>query len=85
VSICARIRSWLIDGAPALLTLAADDAVTPDETGLFTDLLGAPTFYDAWPVDVSLEMLRAAAFTIVDYHCHPGPNRGHLIVLARAA
>jgi cyclopropane fatty-acyl-phospholipid synthase-like methyltransferase len=80
----ARIRRWLVDGAPALLTLAAADTVTPEDRGSFTDLLGAPTFYDAWPVEVSLELLRAAGFTILDSHCHPIPTRGHLIVLARA-
>jgi hypothetical protein len=42
------------------------------------------TFYDAWPIDMSLDHLRAGGFTIVDYDCHPGPNKGHLLILARA-
>jgi len=83
-SIFARMRRWLTDGAPALLTLGADAGVNENTSGLFTELLGAPTFYDAWPIDVSLELLRTAGFTVVDHHCHPGPTDGHLIVLARA-
>ncbi|HEX4459302.1 MAG TPA: class I SAM-dependent methyltransferase, partial [Polyangia bacterium] len=80
----ARMRDWLAVGAPLLLTLGADDAPAADSRGLPAELLGKPTFYDAWPIDMSLDHLRAGGFTIVDYDCHPGPNKGHLLILARA-
>jgi cyclopropane fatty-acyl-phospholipid synthase-like methyltransferase len=79
-----RLRDWLVDDALVLLTLGADDDICADAPGLHTELLGKPTFYDAWPVDISLQYLRASGFTITDYDCHPGPGNGHLLILARA-
>jgi SAM-dependent methyltransferase len=80
-----RLRTWLVDGGVALFTLAA----APDGSGeLFTDLMGAPIYYDARPVAGSLSLLRRAGFTIIDHHLQPvseaRPASGHLIVLARA-
>jgi cyclopropane fatty-acyl-phospholipid synthase-like methyltransferase len=83
--ICARVRRWLVDGATLLLTLAA----APEGNGqLFTDLLGAPIYYDARPVAESLRLLHEAGFSVVDHHLAPlseeRPSSGHLIVLAEA-
>lgn len=84
----ARARRWLADGGVALLTMAA---LTPekfvDGPGLFTELLGAPTFYDAQTLDAALACVRDAGFTIVDVDAPPrgDPLDGVLFVLARAA
>jgi SAM-dependent methyltransferase len=83
----ARARRWLADGGVALLTMAA---LTPDKfvdgSGLFTDLFGAPTFYDAQATDATLKALGDAGFTVEE---HDAPPRGHplhgvLFVLLRA-
>lgn len=84
----ARIRGWLADGGVALLTMAA---VRPEEfvdgPGLYTELLGAPTFYDAQPATTSLALLRHAGFEIVEHDAPPPghPLHGVLFVLVRAA
>jgi hypothetical protein len=75
------IRRWLVGGGAALLTLAAADGE------LFTELMGAAVFYDAWPETTSLGMLRAAGFSIVAHHFKAVEDTrtdGHLIVLAAA-
>ena len=75
------IRGWLVGGGAALLTLAAADGE------LFTELMGAAVFYDAWPETTSLGMLRAAGFSIVTHHFKAVEDTrtdGHLIVLAAA-
>ena len=82
----ANLREWLVDGAVALITLAA----APDGKGeLFTHLLGAPIYYDARPVEKSLQVLRAAGFSVLDHHMEPvsatRPLSGHLMVLVEAA
>ena len=82
-----RARRWLADGGVALLTMAAvAPAQFVDGPGLFTDLLGTPTFYDAWPATTSLALLREAGFEIVDYDAPPrvDPLDGVLFVLLRA-
>ncbi|HEX9101730.1 MAG TPA: class I SAM-dependent methyltransferase, partial [Polyangia bacterium] len=84
----ARARRWMADGGVALLTMAA---VAPEQfvdgPGLFTDLFGAPTFYDTQPAAASLALLRQAGFTIVDVDAPPRghPLNGVLFVLARAS
>jgi SAM-dependent methyltransferase len=83
-AVFARVRRWLVDGGTALLTLGAIHS--DGDGGLFTDLLGVPTFYDARTADTSLQLLRDAGFAIVD-HDRPdlaGVLGGTLIVLARA-
>ena len=68
----ARARRWLADGGVALLTMAAAlPAEFVDGTGLFTELLGAPTFYDAQTADAALADVRAAGFEIVDVDAPP--------------
>jgi len=68
-----RIADWLVDGGAALLTLAAVD----DKGELFTELEGAPIFYDARPEPENLRLLRAAGLTIVGHHV----RGGHMIIL----
>jgi SAM-dependent methyltransferase len=74
------MRRWLVPGGAALLTVAVADGE------LFTELLGAPMFYDAWPEATSLTMLRAAGFSIVgrDFQPVDGRSDGHLIVVVKA-
>jgi hypothetical protein len=64
-------------------------AAPPTERELFTDLLGAPIYYDAQTEAQSLDLLRASGFKIVDHHLQPisaaRPSTGHLIILAEAA
>ena len=77
----AGIRRWLVRGGTVLLTLAVADGE------LFTDLMGAPVFYDAWPAARSLAMVQAAGFSVVGQDFQPvqeGRAEGHLIVLAEA-
>jgi cyclopropane fatty-acyl-phospholipid synthase-like methyltransferase len=82
-----RIRHWLVEGGSALLTLAF---VPPGREGeLHTDHLGAPTFYDAWPLETSIAALQNAGLSVVDRDVLPngpevGVEGGHVIVLARA-
>lgn len=82
----ARARRWLRDGGVALLTMAAlrpHDVV--DGAGRFTELLGAPTFYDAQTRDAALAEVAAAGFDVVEFDA-PGagdPLHGVLFVLAR--
>jgi cyclopropane fatty-acyl-phospholipid synthase-like methyltransferase len=85
----AKLRSWLVDGAPILLTLADVDLeaarrsgipVAQDGHSLFTDLLGAPMFYDGWALSEYLAMLQDAGFSVVAHDTGPGP----LIILGRA-
>ncbi len=55
---------------------------------LFTELMGAPIYYSAWPAVTSLDMLRTAGFSIVGKDFQPvneSESDGHLIVLAIAA
>lgn len=89
----ARARRWLADGGVALLTMAAAGAraaTVPEERGdgpgLYTELLGAPTFYDAQPLDAALAELRGAGFTLVEMDAPPraDPQDGVLFVLLRA-
>jgi len=83
----ARARRWLADGGVALLTMAAlRPEAFVDGPGLFTDLLGVPTFYDAQTLDAALTCVRDAGFTIVDVDAPPrgDPLDGVLFVLARA-
>jgi cyclopropane fatty-acyl-phospholipid synthase-like methyltransferase len=84
--VLAHLRGWLRERASVLLTLA----VAPEtERELFTDLLGAPIYYDAQTEAQSLGLLRASGFKIVDRHLQPiseaRPSTGHLIILAEAA
>jgi SAM-dependent methyltransferase len=84
--VLAQLRGWLREHASVLLTLA----VAPEtERELFTDLLGAPIYYDAQTEAQSLSLLRASGFKIVDRHLQPisegRPSTGHLIILAEAA
>lgn len=72
------IRRWLAGGGTALLTLAVGNGA------LFTDLMGAPVFYDAWPEATSLRMLGDAGLSVVGHHFQPveeGGAEGHLIIL----
>jgi len=80
----ARIRRWLIEAGIALITLG----FTPEGAGgeLRTDHLGAPTFYDAWPLKTSVDLLGAAGLTLVDCNIEPnlgGVEGGHVILLVR--
>jgi cyclopropane fatty-acyl-phospholipid synthase-like methyltransferase len=53
------MREWLVPGGAALLTVAA-----AHEGELFTELMEAPVFYDAWPETSTLAMVEAAGFSI---------------------
>jgi SAM-dependent methyltransferase len=75
----AGICRWLVPGGAALFTLGAPDVA--DGEGLFTELMGAPIFYDAWPRMVSLQMLDAAGLTVLAQHQPPADHS--LIVLVR--
>lgn len=77
-SVLARMRAWLTDESPLLLTLGS--LANPGE--LHTELCGAPIYYSGWPRDTTFSLLRAARFDAVEFDDSPG--RG-LIVLARAA
>ena len=75
------IRRWLVSGGTALLTVAVGDGE------LFTELMGAPVFYDAWPETTTQRMLQTAGLTIVGHDFQPvesGRAEGHLIVLVSA-
>ena len=75
------IRRWLVTGGTALLTVAVGDGE------LFTELMGAPVFYDAWPEATTRHMLLAARLAIVGHDFQPVENgraEGHLIVLVSA-
>jgi cyclopropane fatty-acyl-phospholipid synthase-like methyltransferase len=86
-AVFARVRRWLAVGGVALLTMAevpANEWI--DGPGMFTDLLGVPTFYDAHQVDVPLALVTAAGFDVVDCH-EPDPHdrsTGVLMILVRA-
>jgi SAM-dependent methyltransferase len=87
-AIFARARRWLADGGIALFTMAevpADEFV--DGPGLFTQLEGAPTFYDAHPADVPHALIAAAGFDIIDCYRPSSEDdwTGVLTVLARAS
>jgi hypothetical protein len=70
------MREWLAPGGHALITLgAAEEGEQADDT-----LLGVPTFYSAWPLRVTLELLREARLTVVD---HELGRRGLLMLLRR--
>ncbi len=76
------MRKWLVRGGAVLLTVAVGDGE------LFTELMGAPVFYDAWPEATSLAMLQQAGFLIEGRDFQPVEDRrseGHLIVLAASA
>jgi SAM-dependent methyltransferase len=76
------MRTWIAPGGVALLTVAVGDGE------LFTELLGAPVFYDAWPESTSLGMLQEAGFSVLGRDFQPvraGGREGHLIVLVGAA
>lgn len=79
-----RIREWLAPGGVALLTLGATD---DGENELFTELLGAPMYYDAVPEAMSLKMLADTGFSVVGHHLKPivesRPKTGHLIILVK--
>jgi hypothetical protein len=86
-AIFARARRWLADGGIALLTMAeipADEFV--DGPGLFTQLEGAPIFYDAHCADVPQALIAAAGFDIIDCYRPSSEDdwTGVLTVLARA-
>jgi SAM-dependent methyltransferase len=81
-----RIGGWLVRGGVALLTFGDVPPGAPGE--LRADHLGAPTFYDAWPLTVALERLHEAGLTMVDHHVEPNPpgvsvEGGHVIALLR--
>jgi cyclopropane fatty-acyl-phospholipid synthase-like methyltransferase len=81
----ARVRRWLVEGGVALLTMAETTETDPAE-GLFTDLLGAPTYYDAHREHVPLALVAAAGFDVIDAY-RPNPydrSGGVLMALARA-
>jgi len=86
-SLFSRARRWLTDGGTALLTMAGImPAQFVDGPGLFTDLLGAPTFYDAQTTETALAALRDAGFTVEECDAPPrgDPLDGVLFVLLRA-
>lgn len=74
-----RIRRWVGDGAPLLLTVGA--LATTDPSDLHTQLCGAPIYYSGWPRDTTLDLLRGAGFDLVAFD--ESPERA-LVVLARA-
>jgi SAM-dependent methyltransferase len=73
----ASISEWLLPGGAALFTLGA--AEKEGGPGLFTELMGAPIFYDAWPRAVTFALLGAAGLTVVGHDLPPA--NGSLIVL----
>jgi SAM-dependent methyltransferase len=87
-AVFSRIRQWLVDGGLALITFGfVPEGVAGD---LHTEHLGAPTFYDAWPLGVTLEALRVAGLATLAQDVQPNPvesgvEGGHVIVLARAS
>ena len=84
--VLAHLRTWLRERAPVLLSLAA---APQTERELFTDLLGAPIYYDAQTEAESLDLIRDSGFKVVDHHLQhisaARPSTGHLLVLAEAA
>jgi len=81
----ARARRWLTERGVALLTMAETTETDPGD-GLYTDLLGAPTFYDAHLENVPLPLVESCGFDIVDCY-RPDPHDrsgGVMMVLARA-
>ena len=85
-AIFAQARRWLADGGIALLTMAELSAEKFDDgPGLFTELEGAPTYYDAHRVDVPLALIAAAGFDVLDcYRPILKGTGGVLMALARA-
>jgi SAM-dependent methyltransferase len=82
----ARVARWLVEGGVALLTFG----YAPDNPGgeLYTEHLGAPTFYSASPIGVSLEYLRDAGLFLLDHDVEANPSSssvegGHVIALVR--
>jgi cyclopropane fatty-acyl-phospholipid synthase-like methyltransferase len=80
-AVLARLRRWMVDGAPLLLTVGAAE---PDHSGELREekLCGAPIYYSAWPRDTTFALLRQARLELVDYD--QTPERA-LLLLARAA
>jgi cyclopropane fatty-acyl-phospholipid synthase-like methyltransferase len=80
----AHARRWVTDRGVALLTMAETTETDPVD-GLYTDLLGAPTFYDAHLENVPLPLVESCGFDIVDCY-RPDPrdrSGGVMMVLAR--
>jgi cyclopropane fatty-acyl-phospholipid synthase-like methyltransferase len=85
-AIFARIRHWLVDGGLALLTLGFIPESASGE--LHTGHLGAPTFYAAWPLKTSFDLLHNAGLILLDHDVESNPadsgvEGGHVIVLVR--
>jgi SAM-dependent methyltransferase len=80
-----HIRRWLVSGGAVLLTLGANEESASE---LHTTLNGAPTYYDAWPEEVTLKLLSSTGFSILGhcvYSIDPAKrSNGHLFVLAIA-
>ena len=81
-----RVAGWLVEGGVALLTFG----YVPESSGgeLYTEHLGAPTFYSASPMEVSLDYLRDAGLFLLDHDIKANPSGsgvegGHVVVLVR--
>ena len=77
-----KICGWLAPRGAALFTLAGpDETEWVDGRGLFTELMGAPIFYDAWPRRVSLEMLGAAGLSVLAQNVDP--DRAWMVLVTK--
>lgn len=81
-----RVAHWLVEGGVALLTFGYVPENADGE--LYTEHLGAPTFYSASPVGVSLKYLRDAGLFLLDHDVEANPSGssvegGHVVVLVR--
>jgi cyclopropane fatty-acyl-phospholipid synthase-like methyltransferase len=80
-AVLSRIRRWLSEGAPLLLSVAALPADNPDAELDDPRLCGAPIYYSGWPRETTFALLREARFDLIAFD--DSPDRA-LLLLARA-
>ena len=79
-AILSRLRGWLVDRAPLLLSVASLDPGDPDEL-LQAQLCGVPIYYSGWPRETTFALLRDARFELIAFD--DTPERA-LLLIARA-
>lgn len=75
----ARVRSWLAPRGPFVLTLGG----TGGE--VYTEHLGAPTYYSALDVEAAVRTITAAGFLVQKCVLDDPGDQGHLVVVAIAS
>lgn len=75
----ARVRSWLAPGGPFVLTLGG----TGGE--VYTEHLGAPTYYSALDVETAVRTISAAGFSVQKCVLDDPGDHGHFVVVAIAS